>query len=101
MYFIQTLINLIIPSGSAKAALTMPIMAPLADVLGVSRQVACLTFQFGDGLSNLLWPTCGIVIICGLGDVHYDRWLKWFGTLFLILFAAQMVLVEIAVLTGF
>lgn len=44
---------------------------------------------------------CGIVIICGLGDVRYDRWLKWFGKLFLILFAAQMVLVEIAVLTGF
>lgn len=101
MLVAHTLINFLIPSGSGQAAATMPIMAPLADVLGVSRQVACLTFQFGDGLSNLLWPTCGIVIICGLGDVHYDRWLKWFGKLFLILFAAQMVLVEIAVLTGF
>jgi len=101
MLVAHTLINFLIPSGSGQAAATMPIMAPLADVLGVSRQVACLTFQFGDGLSNLLWPTCGIVIICGLGDVRYDRWLKWFGKLFLILFAAQMVLVEIAVLTGF
>ena len=101
MLLAHTLINFLIPSGSGQAAATMPIMAPLADVLGVSRQVACLTFQFGDGLSNLLWPTCGIVIICGLGDVRYDRWLKWFGKLFLILFAAQMVLVEIAVLTGF
>ena len=101
MLVAHTLINFLIPSGSGQAAATIPIMAPLADVLGVSRQVACLTFQFGDGLSNLLWPTCGIVIICGLGDVRYDRWLKWFGKLFLILFAAQMVLVEIAVLTGF
>lgn len=101
MLFAHTLINFLIPSGSGQAAATMPIMAPLADILGVSRQVACLTFQFGDGLSNLLWPTCGIVMICGLGDVRYDRWLKWFGKLFLILLAMQMILVEIAVLTGY
>ena len=101
MLFTHTLINFLIPSGSGQAAATMPIMAPLADVLGVSRQVACLTFQFGDGLSNLLWPTCGIVMICGLGDVRYDRWLKWFAKLFLILLAVQMILVEIAVLTGY
>ena len=101
MLFAHTLINFLIPSGSGQAAATMPIMAPLADILGVSRQVACLTFQFGDGLSNLLWPTCGIVMICGLGDVRYDRWLKWFIKLFLILLAAQMILVEIAVLTGY
>lgn len=101
MLFVHTLINFLIPSGSGQAAATMPIMAPLADVLGISRQVACLTFQFGDGLSNLLWPTCGIVMICGLGDVRYDRWLKWFAKLFLVLLVVQMVLVEIAVLTGF
>lgn len=101
MLFVQTLINFLIPSGSGQAAVTMPIMAPLADVLGLSRQVACLTFQFGDGLSNLLWPTCGIVMICGLGDVRYDRWLKWFAKLFVMLLVAQMVLVEIAVLTGY
>ena len=101
MLFVQTLINFLIPSGSGQAAVTMPIMAPLADVLGLSRQVACLTFQFGDGLSNLLWPTCGIVMICGLGDVRYDRWLKWFAKLFVLLLVAQMVLIEIAVLTGY
>lgn len=101
MLIVQTIINFFIPSGSGQAAVTMPIMAPLADALGVSRQVACLAYQFGDGLSNLLWPTAGIVIICGLGDVRYDRWLKWFGKLFLILLVAQMVLIEIAVLAGF
>ncbi len=101
MLIVQTIINFLIPSGSGQAAVTMPIMAPLADALGLTRQVACLTFQFGDGLSNLLWPTCGIVTVCGLGDVRYDRWLKWFGKLFLILLATQMVLIEIAVLTGF
>ena len=101
MLIVQTLINFLIPSGSGQAAVTMPIMAPLADALGLSRQVACLAFQFGDGLSNLLWPTAGIVVICGLGDIRYDKWLKWFGKLFGILIVLQMILLEIAVLTGF
>ena len=100
MLLVQTLINFFIPSGSGQAAVTMPIMAPLADALGLSRQVACLAFQFGDGLSNLLWPTCGIVIVCGLGDVRYDRWLKWFGKLFAILVVTQMVMLQIAVMIG-
>ena len=72
----------------------------LADSLGLSRQVACLAFQFGDGLSNLLWPTCSIVIVCGLGDVRYDRWLKWFSKLFACLVIAQVILLQIAVMTG-
>lgn len=100
MLFAHTFINFLIPSGSGQAAATMPIMAPLADHLGLSRQVACLAFQFGDGLSNLFWPTAGIVTICGLGDVKYDKWMKWFWKLFLIIVAAQMILLEIAVLTG-
>ena len=100
MLLVQSIINFLVPSGSGQAAVTMPIMAPLADALGLTRQVACLAFQFGDGLSNLLWPTANIVIICGLGDIRYDRWLKWFAKLFLILLVAQMILLEIAVLTG-
>jgi uncharacterized ion transporter superfamily protein YfcC len=97
MLIVQTLINFLIPSGSGQAAATMPIMAPLGDMLGLSRQVTCLAYQFGDGLSNLLWPTAGIVIICGLGDIPYDRWLKWFGKLFVLLLLAQMVMLQAAV----
>ena len=100
MLIAHTLINFLIPSGSGQAAATMPIMAPLADALGVSRQVACLAFQFGDGLSNLFWPTCGIVTICGLGDIRYDKWMKWFWRLFLIILLAQAVLLEVAVIAG-
>ncbi len=100
MLIVQTLINFLIPSGSGQAAATMPIMAPLSDMLGISRQVACIAFQFGDGLSNILWPTAGIVIICGLGDIPYDRWLKWFGKLFLILLGAQMALLQLAIVIG-
>ena len=54
MYLIQTLINLIIPSGSAKAALTMPIMAPFSDVIGLSRQATVMAYQFGDGFTNMI-----------------------------------------------
>lgn len=100
MLIAHTLINFLIPSGSGQAAATMPIMAPLADALGLSRQVACLAFQYGDGLSNLFWPTAGIVTICGLGDIRYDKWMKWFWKLFLLLFLTQAVLLEVAVLTG-
>lgn len=72
----------------------------LADALGVSRDVACLAFQFGDGLSNLLWPTGGIVIVSAMSDVPYEKWLKWFMPLFFMLLVAQMLLVGGAVLVG-
>jgi Predicted membrane protein len=57
MLFVQTLINFLIPSGSGQAATTIPIMAPLSDILGIPRQIAVLAYQFGDGFSNILWPT--------------------------------------------
>lgn len=96
----QTILNFFIPSGSGQAAATMPIMAPLADMLGVSRQVACLAFQFGDGLSNLVWPTCGCVIICAIGGIPLQRWWKWFLPLAGILFVMQMALIALAMAMG-
>ena len=63
MYLIQTMINIIIPSGSAKAALTMPIMAPFSDVIGLSRQATVMAFQFGDGFTNMITPTPGVLIV--------------------------------------
>lgn len=101
MLVVQTLFNFIIPSGSGQAVATMPIMAPLSDLIGVTRQTACLAFQFGDGLSNLLWPTCGIVIVCGIGGIKLEKWYKFFLPLFGILFATQVVLLSIAVMIGF
>ena len=101
MLIVQTLINFFIPSGSGQAVATMPIMAQLADMIDVSRQTAVLAFQFGDGLSNIFWPTADIVIICGLGGIKLEKWYKWFTPLFLILLAAQMVMLEVAVLIGY
>ncbi len=100
MLIAQTILNFFIPSGSGQAAATMPIMAPLADMVGVSRQVACLAFQFGDGLSNLLWPTCGIVIVCGIGGISLQKWWKWFLPLAGILIAMQAVFIGVAMIMG-
>jgi len=86
MYLIQTLINLIIPSGSAKAALTMPIMAPFSDVIGLSRQATVMAFQFGDGFTNMITPTSGILIgALGIARIPYDKWLKFFWRFLLLL----------------
>lgn len=97
MLIFQTLLNFLIPSGSGQAVTSMPIMAPLADLIGVSRQTAVLAFQFGDGLSNIMWPTASIPVICGIAGVKLEKWWTWFVPLFLMLVATQMVLVGISV----
>lgn len=78
MYMIQTFINLFMPSGSAKAALTMPIMAPFADLIGMSRQAAVMAYQFGDAFTNLITPTSGVLMgVLGVSHIPYDKWFRW------------------------
>lgn len=85
MYVIQTLINIIIPSGSAKAALTMPIMAPFSDVIGISRQATVMAFQFGDGFTNMITPTSAVLIgALGIARIPYEVWVKWFTKILLL-----------------
>lgn len=77
MYLIQTFINIVIPSASAKAAITMPIMAPFSDLIGVSRQATVLAFQFGDGFTNMITPTSGVLIaVLTIARVPYGKWFK-------------------------
>ncbi len=78
MYVIQTLINVVIPSGSAKAALTMPIMSQFSDLIGVSRQATVMAFQLGDGFTNMITPTSPVLIgVLGVAKIPYEKWLKW------------------------
>jgi uncharacterized ion transporter superfamily protein YfcC len=78
MMVVQSITNLFIPSGSGQAYVTMPIMAPLADVVGVPRQVAVLAYQFGDGFTNIVVPTNPVIIgILAIAGVPYDRWLRF------------------------
>lgn len=101
MLAMQTLLNFLIPSGSGQATTSMPIMAPLADLLGVSRDAAVLAFQFGDGLSNIVWPTGFAIIMSGLAGVKTEKWWRFVVPVFLVLFAVQALLMVIAVGIGF
>ena len=93
MYVIQTVINLVIPSASAKAAITMPIMAPFSDIIGVSRQATVLAFQFGDGFTNMITPTSGVLIaVLGIARIPYDKWFKWMLPFVLLLILVGFLL---------
>jgi len=96
MFFFQTILNFFIPSGSGQAVTSMPIMVPLADLLGMNRQIACLAFQFGDGFSNIFWPTQAAVD-CAIAGITLDRWYKFFGPLYGILLILQVIFLIIAV----
>ena len=93
MYIFQTLLNLVMPSGSAKAALTMPIMAQFADLIHVSRQTTVLAFQFGDGFTNMLTPTSGVLIgVLGIARIPYGTWLRWVWKFILALIVIGFIL---------
>jgi len=102
MLAFQTLTNLFVPSGSGQAYVTMPLMAPLADLVGVSRQVAVLAFQFGDGFSNIVVPTNPILIgMLAIARVPYDRWLRFILPFMLKIWGAAAVALLAAVWFGY
>lgn len=93
MYLIQTGLNLVMPSGSAKAALTMPIMVPFSDLLNIPRQATVLAFQFGDGFTNMITPTSGVLMGClGMAKIPYEKWFKFFWKFILMMIALGFVL---------
>ena len=102
MYIFQSIFNFFVVSGSGQAALTMPLMAPLSDLVGVTRQVAVLAFQFGDGFSNLVVPTSGALIgAIGAAKLDFGKWFKFSIKLQGFLFAFASVIIVIAVLMGY
>ena len=101
MLIIQTLLNFFIPSGSGQAAVSMPIMAPMADLLGVTRDTAVLAYQFGDGLSNIVWPTAFAAVMSGLACVKLEKWWKFIFPIFIAIIITQAVLLVIASFIGF
>jgi uncharacterized ion transporter superfamily protein YfcC len=102
MFFVQSILNFFIPSGSGQAYVTMPIMAPLADIVGVSRQVAVLAFQFGDGFSNILIPTQYVLIgILAMAGIPYDRWLRFVMPFMIKVAIAGSLALAFAVMIGY
>ncbi len=93
MYIIQNVLNVFIPSGSGKAALTMPMMSQFSDLIGISRQATVMAFQFGDGFTNMITPTSGVLIgVLGVAKVQYEKWFKWVAPLILILLIVGFLL---------
>lgn len=93
MYGIQNLINIFIPSASAKAAITMPVMAPFSDMIGISRQTAVLAFQFGDGFTNMITPCSGVLLaVLSIARIPYAVWVRWIWKFILVLLVAGFLL---------
>lgn len=101
MYIFQCLLNFLVPSGSGQAAVSMPIMAPLADLVGVSRQTACIAFQLGDGISNIFTPTSGYFMAgLALAKVPWSKWAKWFLPILGLQYLLGAIFVIAAHVTG-
>ena len=93
MYGIQAVINFLIPSATAKAAITIPIMAPFSDLVGASRQAMVLAFQFGDGFTNMITPTSGVLMAAlAMARVPYEEWVKWIWKGVLVLLVLGLLL---------
>ncbi|MBC8588883.1 YfcC family protein [Paratissierella segnis] len=101
MLVVQGILSFFIPSGSGQAATSMPIMAPLADVLGIQRQVSVLAFNFADGITDIIWPTASAAIICGIAGVKIEKWWKFYVPLFVVLFILQLIMLVIAIAISF
>ena len=93
MLIFQTFLNFLITSGSGQAAVSMPIMTPIADLIGMNRQIAVLIFQFGDGFSNLIWPTSFMVIACAMAKIPLNKYYKWLLPFFGICFVVQCLFI--------
>jgi uncharacterized ion transporter superfamily protein YfcC len=102
MYLFQSMTNFLITSGSGQACVTMPIMAPLSDLVNVPRQVAVLAFQFGDGFTNILVPTNSILIgILAMARVPYERWFRFIIPFMLKLFVVGSIVLILATWLGY
>jgi uncharacterized ion transporter superfamily protein YfcC len=102
MLVFQSILNFFIPSGSGQAAVTMPLMAPLADVLGVTRQAAVFAFTCGDGFSNIIIPTSPILMaMLSIAKIPYEKWLRFVMPLFLILILLAAIFLGLAVLINY
>ncbi|MFN8240512.1 MAG: AbgT family transporter [Bacteroidales bacterium] len=93
MYVFQSMLNLIITSGSAKAALTIPIMAEFSDIVGLTRQATIMAFQFGAGFTDMIAPTSGVLIgVLGMARIPYVKWLKWIMPILIALIILGFIL---------
>jgi uncharacterized ion transporter superfamily protein YfcC len=101
MSLVQTVLTFPVPSSSGRAVLTMPILVPLSDLLGLSRQVTVLAYQYGPGIAGQIMPTDGaLMAILALAGVSYDRWVRFCVPICGILFVFSLAAIAIAATIG-
>jgi len=102
IYNFQAAIHFILASGSGHAMLTMPIMAPLADLLGITRQTAVLSFSFADGIGNIIFPTAGTLMAgLAIAGIPWTKWARWIFPLVIIQYLIGLIAVVIAHLINY
>lgn len=102
MFAVQSIMSFLVPSGSGQAALTMPIMVPLSDMVDITRQTAVLAYQLGDGISNVITPTSGYFMAgLALAGIPWTRWIRWMLPLFLMQYALGALFITIAHFIGY
>ena len=102
MYIIHAILNIFVPSGSGQAAATMPLFIPLADITGVTRQVAVLAFQLGDGITNSINPTSSNMnAYLSISKINYAQWLRFSGPIMVMWFLAGGIFIVVANLIGY
>lgn len=101
MFVIQDIFNVLVPSGSGQAAITMPLMAPLGDLIGVTRQTTVMAFQLGDAFTNVMAPTGGeLLAACAIAKIPWGKWARWLFPLFLIWWVVAFIVLIVAVQIG-
>jgi uncharacterized ion transporter superfamily protein YfcC len=102
MFVFQVIMNFFIPSASGQALVSMPLMTPLSDLLGITRQTAVLAFILGDGFSNTIIPTNGVLMaILGIAGVPYEKWVKFIMRFFLYMMLVSFIVLGVAVLISY
>lgn len=102
MFIFQSVFNIFVTSGSGQAALTMPLMAPLSDLVGVGRQIAVLAFQLGDGWTHCIMPTSAALMgTLGVARVEYGAWVKFIFKFYAFLMLLSVAFIMIAVMINY
>lgn len=102
MFVIQSVINFFVPSGSGQAVVTLPVLLPVSDLIGLNRQIAILAFQFGDGFSNLMYPTVGALIaLLSYAKISFTEWIRYIYKYMLMIFVICAAVIAVAVQLNF
>jgi uncharacterized ion transporter superfamily protein YfcC len=101
MLVVQSAIHVPVPSTSSQAVLTLPLLVPLSDLIGLSRQVTVLAYQYGAGLCEIVTPTNGaLMAMLAAAGVRYEEWLKFMVPMLGLLFALAMLAIVVGVAVG-